>query len=60
MEIPEDRQIAEAYSRGEMMIDIIPEYREKFQELFAKIKGHQPAKPAQLAQPANRVKRVIS
>ena len=51
MEIPEDRQIAEAYSRGEMMIDVIPEYREKFQELFAKIKGHQPA---------NRVKRVIS
>ncbi|MEJ2232710.1 MAG: ATP-binding protein [Syntrophobacterales bacterium] len=37
MEIPEDRQIAEAYSRGVMIIDVIPEYKEKFQELFAKI-----------------------
>lgn len=37
MEIPEDRQIAEAYSRGEMIIDVIPEYRERFQELFAVI-----------------------
>ena len=35
LEIPEDRQIAEAYSRGEMMIDVIPEYKEKFKELFA-------------------------
>jgi MinD superfamily P-loop ATPase len=38
MEIPEDRQIAEAYSRGEMIIDVIPEYREKFQELYATIR----------------------
>ena len=38
MEIPEDRQIAEAYSRGEMIIDVIPAYREKFRELFAGIK----------------------
>jgi MinD superfamily P-loop ATPase len=37
MEIPEDRQIAEAYSRGEMIIDVIPEYKERFQELFAEI-----------------------
>ena len=38
MEIPEDRQIAEAYSRGVMIIDVIPEYKEKFQELFAAIR----------------------
>jgi MinD superfamily P-loop ATPase len=38
MEIPEDRQIAEAYSRGEMIIDVIPEYRVKFQDLFATIR----------------------
>lgn len=38
MEIPEDRQIAEAYSRGVMIIDVIPEYRERFQELFASIR----------------------
>jgi MinD superfamily P-loop ATPase len=37
MEIPEDRQIAEAYSRGVMIIDVIPEYKEKFQELYATI-----------------------
>ncbi|MGB6379874.1 MAG: (4Fe-4S)-binding protein, partial [Syntrophobacteria bacterium] len=39
MEIPEDRQIAEAYSRGVMIIDVFPEYKEKFQELFAAIEG---------------------
>jgi MinD superfamily P-loop ATPase len=43
MEIPEDRQIAEAYSRGVMIIDVIPEYKEKFQELFTTIKAYQPA-----------------
>jgi MinD superfamily P-loop ATPase len=37
MEIPEDRQIAEAYSRGEMIIDVLPEYKKKFQQLFNKI-----------------------
>lgn len=38
MEIPEDRKIAEAYSRGEMIIDVLPEYKERFQQLFASIK----------------------
>ena len=38
LEIPEDRQIAEAYSRGEMMIDVLPEYKVKFLELFATIR----------------------
>jgi len=38
MEIPEDRQITEAYSRGVMIIDVIPEYKERFQELFAAIR----------------------
>jgi MinD superfamily P-loop ATPase len=38
MEIPEDRQIAEAYSRGQMMIDVLPEYKVKFQELFTTIR----------------------
>jgi MinD superfamily P-loop ATPase len=38
MEIPEDRQIAEAYSRGQMMINVLPSYKEKFQELFVEIK----------------------
>ena len=38
MEVPEDRQIAEAYSRGQMIIDVFPEYRRKFQDLYATIR----------------------
>jgi len=30
LEIPDDRRIAEAYSRGETMMDELPEYRETF------------------------------
>lgn len=30
MEIPDDRRIAEAYSRGELMVDALPEYRSLF------------------------------
>jgi MinD superfamily P-loop ATPase len=37
MEIPFDRKIAEAYSRGEMIVEAMPEWREKFQELFERI-----------------------
>jgi len=33
LEIPNDRKIAEAYSRGVMMIDAIPEYKQKFLQL---------------------------
>ena len=38
MEIPEDRQIAEAYSRGQMIVDVMPSYTEKFQKLFTEIR----------------------
>lgn len=38
MEIPFDRQIAEAYSRGDMIVDLIPEWKTKFLELHEKIK----------------------
>ena len=38
MEIPFDRRIAEAYSRGQMIIDIMPEWRNKFLELYDQIK----------------------
>ena len=34
LEIPDDRRIAEAYSRGELMVDALPEYRHLFQELL--------------------------
>ena len=38
MEIPFDRRIAEAYARGEMLVDVIPEWKAKFLDLFGKIK----------------------
>ncbi len=34
MQIPTNRRIAEAYSRGEMIVDIFPEYRKSFQKLL--------------------------
>ena len=38
MKIPYKREIAEAYSRGEMIVEILPEFQEKFLELFERIK----------------------
>jgi len=38
MEIPFDRRIAEAYSRGDMIVDVMPEWKEKFVMLYDKIK----------------------
>jgi MinD superfamily P-loop ATPase len=35
-EIPDDRRIAEAYSRGELVVDALPEFRGLFQELWEK------------------------
>ena len=37
MGIPFDRRIAEAYSNGQMIVDTLPEYKEKFLELYQKI-----------------------
>jgi MinD superfamily P-loop ATPase len=37
MEIPFDRKIAESYSRGELLVDVRPEWREKFLQLYEKI-----------------------
>jgi len=36
-EIPDDRRVAEAYSRGLMVSDVIPDYRERIRELFEKL-----------------------
>jgi len=35
-QIPDDRRIAEAYSRGDLIVDALPEYREHFKSLFNK------------------------
>jgi MinD superfamily P-loop ATPase len=37
LEIPDDRRIAESYSRGILMVDALPEYRGLFQSLIRKI-----------------------
>ncbi|MEW5950202.1 MAG: ATP-binding protein [Thermodesulfobacteriota bacterium] len=37
LEIPLDRKIAEAYSRGQMIVDVMPEWKEKFRGLYQKI-----------------------
>jgi MinD superfamily P-loop ATPase len=39
LEIPFDRKIAEAYSRGDMIVDVMPKWKEKFLELYDAIKG---------------------
>jgi MinD superfamily P-loop ATPase len=37
MEIPNGRKIAEAYSRGRMMVDVMPEYTGQFRRLYKRI-----------------------
>lgn len=39
MEIPLDRKIAEAYSKGEVLVDIDPDYKVKFLALFKNLKS---------------------
>ena len=37
MEIPFDRRIAEAYSRGQLLVEVMPEWKEKFEMLYRRI-----------------------
>jgi MinD superfamily P-loop ATPase len=37
MEIPFDRSIAESYSKGEMLVEAMPEWKQKFKDLFHQI-----------------------
>lgn len=39
LEIPNDRKIAEAYSRGEMIVRALPEYRAAFEQCWTRIAG---------------------
>ena len=39
LEIPDDRRIAESYSRGILMVDALPEYGDIFRELLRKIRN---------------------
>jgi len=36
-EVPDNRQIAEAYSDGKMIVDVLPEYRKEFASLYENI-----------------------
>jgi len=38
LELPDDRRIAEAYSRGELIVDTLPEYRPAFEMLLKRIR----------------------
>ncbi len=38
-EIPDDRRIAEAYSRGELLVDALPAYRDVMMELWTQVRG---------------------
>ncbi|MBU4314406.1 MAG: ATP-binding protein [Actinobacteria bacterium] len=38
MRIPFSKKIAEIYSRGDSIVEVLPEYREKFQRLFKRIR----------------------
>jgi len=37
LEVPDDRRIAEAYSRGQLIVDALPEYRSLFRDLLTRI-----------------------
>ncbi len=39
IKLPDDRRIAEAYSSGQIIVDVLSEYREKFLELYECIKS---------------------
>ncbi len=39
MTIPFDRRIAEAYSRGELMVEALPEWRQRFVDLYGRIES---------------------
>jgi MinD superfamily P-loop ATPase len=43
LEIPDDRRIAEAYSRGELIVEALPEYGALFSELSARLGMIRPA-----------------
>jgi MinD superfamily P-loop ATPase len=40
LEIPDDRRVAEAYSRGEMIVDALPDYLTPFAQLWQAIESH--------------------
>ena len=48
MEIPFDRRIAEIYSRGQVLVEALPEWRPRFRALFEKLKASATSREAVL------------
>jgi MinD superfamily P-loop ATPase len=46
MEIPEDRRIAEAYSRGQAAVSVLPQLRSRFRELHSLLLAEASQRPA--------------
>jgi MinD superfamily P-loop ATPase len=42
-EIADDRRVAEAYSRGELLCDAVPQYAAAFEQVLARLPGYAPA-----------------
>ena len=38
-EIPDDRRVAEAYSRGQMVAEVLPEYKDRFAEIHDRLQS---------------------
>jgi MinD superfamily P-loop ATPase len=51
-EIPDDRRVAEAYSRGVLACDAVPEFRERIESLLARLAGLVPGLPVTAAREA--------
>jgi MinD superfamily P-loop ATPase len=52
-ELPDDRRVAEAYSRGEMACDALPEYSAVFAELLDRVESCAAAAPAREGSPVS-------
>jgi MinD superfamily P-loop ATPase len=44
MEIPDDRRVAEAYSRGDLIVEVLPEFSHYFEDLWENVKRYQNVK----------------
>jgi MinD superfamily P-loop ATPase len=57
MEIPFDRKIAEAYSKGELIVDVVPELREEFKTVYDNIQKMVHSSRSRFNERADRTKR---
>jgi MinD superfamily P-loop ATPase len=51
LEIPDDRRIAEAYSRGDLVVDVLPEYRSLMEQLLERTTHLREAAPGPASPP---------